>query len=99
MYLERKLIPRGKKLYLVQLYEEQQFGHRDILGRKLYIECLIKDNLGTVPIMVDGNVYMFLPIGYRRNAEFPVEERLKAYVHFNNLVSLFRDHKIYGDVT
>lgn len=93
MYLEQKLIPRGKKLYLVRLYEFEN-------ANDLSVECLVMDKLlGTIPMKIDGNIFMFLPIGYRRDKTFSKEERLKAYVHFNNLVSLFRDHDVYGDVT
>lgn len=90
MYLEQKLIPRGKKLYLVRIENDNE---------SIRVSSYIKDRLGSLFLDVDGQLCSFSSICYRRNRWFNEEERLKAYVHFNNLVSLFRDHDVYGDVT
>lgn len=61
----------------------------------LYIYCYREDKLGDLVLTIENTIMDFSELRYLKAVYFKEDERLKAYVHFNKLVSMFRDSKTY----
>ena len=90
MLVQETLISRGKNKYLVHMFRTA--------GDNLYIFCYREDPLGEQH-SITGKSITFSELKYLKRIYFKEDEHLQAYVHYNKLVSMFRDSKTYGDVT
>lgn len=95
MILERKLISRGKKKYLIEMFDSY-YGTERIV----YIFCYRESPLGDVVFNLTGvKDKTYDKLRYINFSKEIVREAdmLSVYVKFNKIVSMFRDDKIYGN--
>jgi hypothetical protein len=88
--LEETLISRGKNTYLVHMFRTTMDSHFTIL-------CYREDPLGGLTITINNKVRTFILLRYIKVYEYTSDQKLAAYVQYNRLVSMFREHKVYDE--
>jgi len=88
--LEETLISRGRNTYLVHMFQTTIGGYSTIL-------CYKEDPLGGLTVTINNKVRTFIWLKYIKVYEYTSDQKLAAYVQYNRLVSMFREHKAYDE--